>query len=186
MTPTLETKRLILRPVRIEDAETAQPLFNNWDVVKWLDGDNVPWPYPADGCRTFYKDILLPKVATGATDAWAIIEKDSNNFTGLLELTTTIGKDNRGFWLGLPYHGKGYMTEVVTVTTDYAFDTLKMDYLMLGNAAENIASSRIKRNAHAQLVKTENGKFVCGPRPKEIWKLTPEAWRNSPMKQKYG
>jgi ribosomal-protein-alanine N-acetyltransferase len=41
----LETKRLILRPLRMEDADQTQRLFPYWDVVKFLN-TTIPWPYP--------------------------------------------------------------------------------------------------------------------------------------------
>ena len=35
-TPTLETPRLILRPLELADADQAQPLFAQWEIVKQL------------------------------------------------------------------------------------------------------------------------------------------------------
>ena len=32
---------------------------------------------------------------------------------------------NRGFWLGLPWHGQGLMTEACDAVTDYWFDVLR-------------------------------------------------------------
>jgi [ribosomal protein S5]-alanine N-acetyltransferase len=43
MIPELETERMRLRPVRLEDAEQAQKLFPQWEIVKYL-GAVVPWP----------------------------------------------------------------------------------------------------------------------------------------------
>jgi hypothetical protein len=43
----LETKRLILRPLRMDDADQTQRLFPYWDVVKFLNA-KIPWPYPPD------------------------------------------------------------------------------------------------------------------------------------------
>ncbi|HMD09258.1 MAG TPA: hypothetical protein VKH63_17125 [Candidatus Acidoferrum sp.] len=43
MIPELETERMWLRPVRLEDAEQAQKLFPQWEIVKYL-GAVVPWP----------------------------------------------------------------------------------------------------------------------------------------------
>jgi [ribosomal protein S5]-alanine N-acetyltransferase len=44
----LETRRLLLRPLALEDAEQIQRIFPHWDVVRYL-ADRVPWPYPDDG-----------------------------------------------------------------------------------------------------------------------------------------
>ena len=36
MTPTLEPARLLLTPIRLADAEQAQRIFPQWEVVKYL------------------------------------------------------------------------------------------------------------------------------------------------------
>jgi ribosomal-protein-alanine N-acetyltransferase len=43
MIPELETERMWLRPVRLEDAEQTQKLFPQWEIVKHL-GAVVSWP----------------------------------------------------------------------------------------------------------------------------------------------
>lgn len=181
ITPTLETKRLILRPVTLDDAQAAQALFNNWEVVKYMFGA-IPWPYPDNGTHEYYAEVVIPKMESGQGLSWAIIEKASPNFIGLLELTPKDETDNRGFWIGQPYWRQGYITEAIVATTDYAFDVLKMPLMRLNNAVPNLGSRRVKEKAGATLVNTVEGDFVAGKFPKEIWELTPEQWRASPMK----
>ncbi len=41
MIPELETERMWLRPVRLEDADQAQQLFPQWEIVKYLGGGAV-------------------------------------------------------------------------------------------------------------------------------------------------
>ena len=71
MTPDLETERLLLRPLQLEDAQQTQPLFAQWEVVQFLNA-RVPWPYPPDGVRTFYRDVALPAVERGDEWAWTL------------------------------------------------------------------------------------------------------------------
>ena len=52
MTPTLETPRLLLKPLELADAEQTQILFPQWEIVRYLD-KIVPWPYPPDGAYTW-------------------------------------------------------------------------------------------------------------------------------------
>jgi ribosomal-protein-alanine N-acetyltransferase len=56
-TPTIQTRRLILRPLALSDASAIQRHFNNWNVIKNLTSV-VPWPYPEDGAETFIKQQL--------------------------------------------------------------------------------------------------------------------------------
>jgi RimJ/RimL family protein N-acetyltransferase len=66
-TPVLETPRLLLKPLALEDAEAVQALFAHWEIVRYLNGI-VPWPYPPDGALTYFRDIALPAIARG--DEW--------------------------------------------------------------------------------------------------------------------
>lgn len=63
-----------------------------------------------------------------------IIEKISGDSIGRLDIYPNDPEETRGFWLGVPWHGKGYMSEAVKVTTDYAFDVLGMKEMIFGNA----------------------------------------------------
>jgi [ribosomal protein S5]-alanine N-acetyltransferase len=183
-TPTLETERLLLRPLVLEDADTAQLLFDNPIVVKYLDARTIPQPYPADGVRQYYLDYLLPDVEAGRTLAWSIIERAPSQLTGVLQLTPEHKKDSRGFWLGARYHRRGYITEVIVATTDYAFDVLGMPCMLLNNAEPNVASRRVKEKADAEFIgMVKNKAFVGGIFNQEYWRLTPERWHASPMKR---
>jgi ribosomal-protein-alanine N-acetyltransferase len=46
--PALETARLLLRPLQLDDAEQVQILFPHWEIVRYL-ASRMPWPYPPDG-----------------------------------------------------------------------------------------------------------------------------------------
>ena len=70
MTDVLETKRLILRPLMLEDAPRTQELFPRWKIVKYLDAV-VPWPYLEDGALTYYRDVALPALARGRSTSAA-------------------------------------------------------------------------------------------------------------------
>jgi hypothetical protein len=59
MSDVLETRRLILRPLRLEDAARTQKIFPHWEIVKYLNAI-VPWPFPEDGVLNHYRDVVLP------------------------------------------------------------------------------------------------------------------------------
>jgi RimJ/RimL family protein N-acetyltransferase len=66
MTPTLQTPRLILRPLELADADQAQLLFPHWEIVRYI-RNAVPWPYPPDGAYSFIATLLFPQ-SHGATN----------------------------------------------------------------------------------------------------------------------
>jgi ribosomal-protein-alanine N-acetyltransferase len=61
-TTTIQTQRLILRPLAVSDAPAIQRHFNNWNIIQNL-ASVVPWPYPDDGAATFIKQ-QLEKIAS--------------------------------------------------------------------------------------------------------------------------
>lgn len=177
----LETKRLILRPVTQEDHQDVQNNFPHWDIVKYLN-KNVPWPYPPDGAKGFLEHVLLPAVARGDAYAWAITRKESpEEVIGLIEWRTKESEEgSRGFWLALPHHGKGYMTEAVAATNDYAFDVLGFVSVTVKNARGNAGSRRVKEKTGAILLRTSPSQnYLGGYKEEEVWELTAENWRRA-------
>jgi len=176
MTPQLETARLRLRPLELADAEQAQALFAQWEVVRYL-SDKVPWPYPPDGAYKFYRDVALPAAGRGEAWHWTLrLKSDPGCLIGAISLMR--GEEiNRGFWLGVPWHGQGLMTEACEAATRYWFETLGFPLLRVPKAAANIASRRISERQGMRVVETRAGDYVCGPLLTEVWEITAEEWR---------
>src|ERR1700676_3309136 len=161
MIPTLETPRLLLRPLELADAEQAQVLFPHWEIVRYLD-KIVPWPYPPDGAHTWYRDHALPAVERGEEWHWTLRLKSSpTQMIGSIGLRTK-ENNNRGFWLGLPWQGQGLMTEACESVTDYWFDVLKFPLLRAPKAVPNAVSRRISRKTTMRVVATEEREYVSG------------------------
>ncbi len=57
MIPRFETKRLILRAPTPRDFSSWRENFVDYEVVRFL-SHHVPWPYPADGVETFFKNTM--------------------------------------------------------------------------------------------------------------------------------
>ncbi|HLY17403.1 MAG TPA: GNAT family N-acetyltransferase [Bryobacteraceae bacterium] len=176
MTPVLETPRLWLRPLELADAGQSQPLFAQWEVVKHL-SDKVAWPFPPDGVYRFYHDVALPQAARGEAWHWTLrLKSDPARVIGAISLQKS-DEINRGFWLGLPWHGQGLMSEAAEVVTDYWFTTLGFPLLRVPKAAANTASRRISEKQGMRVVVTRESGYVCGRLLTEVWEITAEEWR---------
>jgi RimJ/RimL family protein N-acetyltransferase len=175
-TPTLETERLVLRPLRLEDAPAIQRHFPNWQVVRNLLA-KVPWPYPPDGAETNTRESL-EKRARGEQFFWVLTLKGADDEAiGRIDLRPDAGDhEMRGFWLAHEHWGRGLMTEAAEAVTAYAFEVLAWPHIWVTNAATNAGSHRIKEKQGFELIEVVPGEFVEGPRPKEVWRLTREAW----------
>jgi RimJ/RimL family protein N-acetyltransferase len=176
VTPTLETPRLLLRPLELADADQVQRLFPQWEVVQYL-AAVVPWPYPSDGALTYYRDHALPAIARGDEWHWTLrLKQNPDRIIGAIGLIRS-DKENRGFWLDPAWHGQGLMTEAVIAVNDYWFDVLGFRVLRSPKAIANIASRRISEKTGMRCIATLERDYVSGRLPAEIWEITAEEWR---------
>jgi len=174
--PEFETKRLYLRGVKLDDAESYEENFAVYDIIQHL-SDQVPWPYPKGSVRKFLKEVILPEQGIERW-FWVIFLKDKKDeVIGGVDLWRKGRPEHRGFWLAKKHWGKGFMTEAVKPVTDYAFNSLGFEKLLFANAVGNERSRRIKEKTGATYIETRPAKFV-NPKYKEheIWELTKENW----------
>ncbi|HKV91154.1 MAG TPA: GNAT family N-acetyltransferase [Candidatus Angelobacter sp.] len=176
MTPILETPRLVLRPLELADAEQAQLLFPQWEIVRYLT-NAIPWPYPPDGAYTFYRDVALPAVERGEEWYWMLRPKSSpNQLIGAISLMKN-KSDNRGFWIDLPWRRQGLMSEACDAVTDYWFNVLGFPVLRVSKAIANAASRRISEKQGMRVIAREDRDYVSGRFPAEVWEITAQEWR---------
>jgi [ribosomal protein S5]-alanine N-acetyltransferase len=176
MSDNLETPRLLLRPLQLEDADAIQRIFPHWEVVRYL-ADKVPWPYPSDGALTYPRDIALPAAERGEEWHWTLrLKTDPTKLIGMIALMNT-ENHNRGFWLGEQWQGQGLMSEAVEAATEYWFDVLGFPVLRVPKAVANEKSRGISRKTRMRVIATEERNYVSGRLPSEIWEITAEEWR---------
>jgi RimJ/RimL family protein N-acetyltransferase len=175
MIPVGTTERLILRPLEMADAAQIQELFPQWEIVKYMHR-RIPWPYPPDGARQFLRDIAIPQAERGYGWQWSIrLRTEPAQLMGVIGLM----KDqdtNRGFWLGLPWHGLGYMSEACVWVNDFWFETLGFPVLRVAKAIANTASRRISEKQGMRIVEVVERDYVCGRVLSELWEITAEEW----------
>ncbi len=175
MIPDLHSDRLLLRPLQLADAEQAQLLFPHWEIVRYL-SNVVPWPYPPDGAYKFYRDSALPAMARGDAWHWTLrLKTEPERLIGSISLIKR-ENNNRGFWLGLPWHGQGLMTEACETVTSYWFNVLRFPVLRVPKAIGNVASRRISEKSGMRIIAVEERDYVSGRLPTEIWEITAEEW----------
>ncbi len=173
--PVLHTERLTLRPMQLADAPAIQRRFNDWEVVKYLNGDHVPWPYPDDGAETHLRVSLEKR----ARYYWAItLRQAPDDAIGLISIQPDDGvsREQRGFWLAREFWGRGLMTEAAERVTEYAFLELGWPHLWLDNAEANTGSHRVKEKQGAVIVDRVPAKWVSGEGMKVVWLLKREDW----------
>jgi [ribosomal protein S5]-alanine N-acetyltransferase len=175
MTPDLETERLFLKPLTLADAQQIQQLFPRWEIVRYLNAA-IPWPYPADGARTFIEGVL-PEMERGESYFWTLRPKTAaQQLIGVISLFLK-KEENRGFWMDPEWQGKGLTTEACDAVTAFWFDVLKQPLLRAPKAIANEASRRISVKQGMRIVSREERDYVIGRLPSEIWEISVEEWR---------
>ncbi|WP_437883039.1 GNAT family N-acetyltransferase [Pseudomonas sp. LRF_L74] len=173
--PTLETDRLILRPIELSDAPAMQAVFPQWEVVRYLN-DRLPWPYPEDGSLRFLCDVMLPGIEAGTQWHWSLrLKQRPERLIGVISLLDDEG-DNRGFWLDPASQGQGLMQEACEATSAYWFDVLQKPLMQVSKAAGNLPSRRVSQRGGMRLIATGERSYVSGRHPSETWEITREEW----------
>jgi [ribosomal protein S5]-alanine N-acetyltransferase len=176
MMPEGQTARLILRPLALEDAEQIQEIFPRWEIVQYL-RNIVPWPYPPGGAADYIRKMALPAMERGEEYHWTLrLRGEPERVIGVISLKTN-DDDHRGFWLGVPWHGQGLMSEACVWANDFWFETLGFPLLRASKAVANTASRRISERQGMRLVGVHEKDYVAGRLPSESWEITAEEWR---------
>ena len=175
--PVFETSRLILRGITENDAATYKKYFVTYEVISQL-AATVPWPYPENGAADYIHTQIMPKQGLDKW-VWGIVLKENpNELIGAVDLWREGTPENRGFWLGRQFWGKGYMTEAVEPVMDYAFNHLGFEKLIFTNAVGNERSRRVKEKTGARFLYKKPARFVNPEYTEhEIWELTKQEWK---------
>jgi RimJ/RimL family protein N-acetyltransferase len=142
----IRTARLVVRPVRESDDERLFRLFANWEVIRWL--SSPPWPYTRADMQSFIREQAKPTCEDPESRFAITLEHEPIGIVGVRmrpasHLQRGAGP-NIGYWLGQPYWGRGYMTEVLRAVVEHVFATLSDDAIYCGAFVGNDASLRVQ------------------------------------------
>ena len=140
---TLETERLILRKIKVEDALTA---FNNWcnsDVVDkyvlWVKHPNI---------QTTIKQFQhwVEAYNDEKTFRWIVELKEDHDLLGTIDVSTKFieyGTCSIGYCYSEKYWNKGYATEALKRVIKYLFEECDADVVFAEHMENNPASGRV-------------------------------------------
>ncbi|GGE27560.1 GNAT family N-acetyltransferase [Streptococcus himalayensis] len=138
----LETERLILRPVTLEDAGDMYAYASDEETTRYV----FPQNHSLEETKANIAGIYL---AT-PLGRWGIVLKETGAFIGSIDmhkLDTTMRKSALGYCLHKDCWNNGYMTEAVKAVIQLAFETLEMNALVAVHDKENPASGRVMEKA---------------------------------------
>ncbi|MDP2423154.1 MAG: GNAT family protein [Bacteroidales bacterium] len=156
--PTLETKRLILRPLFATDGPRVQQLAGDHKVAATT--LNIPHPYQ-DGFAEEWIASHESEFVEQKTLVLAICLKNCNELIGAISLTlkTEHQLAELGYWIGVPYWNRGYCTEACREIMRYGFTTLHLNKIFATSFAGNESSERVMQKLGMQQEARLRGHF---------------------------
>ena len=152
----LETERLILRPWTEEDAEECYRYSKDPEV-----GPAAGWP--AHGSVEESREVIRNVLMTDET--YAVVLKETGMPVGCISLklngsTDMTDRDDEcelGYWIGVPYWGKGLIPEASKELLRHAFEDLGMNQVWCGYYEGNEKSKRVQEKLGFRPVRVTHG-----------------------------
>jgi ribosomal-protein-alanine N-acetyltransferase len=142
----LETPRLILREVTVDDANGFYELDSDPEVHRYLGNKTVTTLQQCHDTISF----LQKQYIENGIGRWAVVEKESGEFigwSGIKLVTETFNNHinyyDLGYRLIRRFWGKGYASESAYATRDYAFEKLGVKELFAAAHTGNVPSNKI-------------------------------------------
>lgn len=162
----LESDRLILRPLAVEDAEEMLLFARDPEVTRYL-----PWSSNTDLSlvRSFLREQISRRRRNESLGFSVILRATGAMIgsTDLMDLKRTKGEAELGYILARPYWNQGLMTESARLTLNYALTELGLTHVHSWADGDNAASRRVLEKigmAHTltqtRLVKGEERPYV--------------------------
>lgn len=118
--PVLETERILLRPLRMEDELPVFRLRSDEGVNKWLGRKKAESIAEA---RDFI-EMIVRLTSAGESMYWALEMKENRQFAGTVtiwNLDKSAAKAEIGYELLPEFQGRGIMHEVLKAVIDFGF-----------------------------------------------------------------
>lgn len=133
--PVLATERLTLRAPRHGDVRAIAALANDRRIA--VSTARIPHPYGVDDAEQF-----IQAVNRRDGEATFVVTLD-DILIGACGVDPRTDGPEIGYWVGVPFWGRGLATEAVRAVIDYAFSELGHDALAAGARVSNPASRRV-------------------------------------------
>lgn len=140
-TQRLETERLVLRRLRVEDAEPLfQGLRNQPEFLYYTNKKEVT----LEEQKEIFKSID-EKYENLEYYNWAIVLKETDNIVGMINFRVENKNDSVEFNYATDnrFTGRGFMTEALRAVTEFALEKMEVNRIQGGCVVKNIASKRV-------------------------------------------
>jgi len=141
-TPQLETERLILRKLNLQDENDLFEFDSDVEVSKFLSWDAHK---SIDDTRNFI-NFVLGKYERDEAGEWGIVLKENGKLIGTISFVDYNIRNRRaeiGYVLSRKYWGQGIMPEALKRIIKFAFEEMGLNRIECFHALENEKSGRV-------------------------------------------
>ncbi len=162
--PIVETERLVLRPVTLDDAEAMFQYAS--------DRENTRYTFPTNQSLEETKNNIAQFYLANPLGRWGIELKSSGQFIGTIDLhkiDTVLKKAAIGYIINKKYWKQGLTTEATRAVIELAFEKIGMNKLTALHDKDNPASEKVMQKSgmrfsheepYARMDKKEPGRIV--------------------------
>jgi RimJ/RimL family protein N-acetyltransferase len=136
---TLSTPRLLLRSYRRADIPELVSLIGAREIAETT--LRIPHPYTTKDAEATLRQFRRDKTLT----RFAIIVRETKRLCGGVGLNLELPSNRAelGYWVGVPFWGKGYCTEAAREVVRYGFVQLDLNRIYASCFVGNAASQRV-------------------------------------------
>jgi [ribosomal protein S5]-alanine N-acetyltransferase len=143
--PELETERLLLRKMRLDDAEAMFAYASDPEVTRYVLFETHR---SLEDSKSFLR-LAVEGYEKGDFGGWGVVLKDSGVFVGTcgMEVDPEHARAELGYVLAREHWGRGLVPEAVRAVIRFGFRRLGLNRLGARCMAENTASARVMEKA---------------------------------------
>jgi len=141
MRDILQTERLVLRTLRVSDAQSYSKYASDWDVARMT--GSLPYPIPVISAEIKI-EMLLSRRRRGKAFPYAIT-LNGEDMIGVMDIfRRDDGSDfELGYWVARDYWGKGYAPEAAIAVMKEGQSSIGVNRFVAGVFSDNPASVRV-------------------------------------------
>jgi ribosomal-protein-alanine N-acetyltransferase len=140
--PVLESERLLLRKIGMEDAADMHAYTSDPEMVKHLPLNQTYTIADAERSVRGFMDMY----AAHKSAPWGVTIKETGEHIGICGFENWNAQTDRaeiGFIIARPHWGKGFATEAARRVMRFGFDVMRLNRLEARTKAENEASKHV-------------------------------------------
>ena len=142
-TPIIETERLILRKLKMSDAQT---MFDNWLSDERISDNRVSAAHKSVSETIKKLEKIVNNYSKNDFCWWGIEQKVDGELIGEIDLydfDNTTGNCEVSYSIGYEWWNKGYATEVLRAVVEFGFRQMNVHKIAAAHNTDNPASGKV-------------------------------------------